>query len=188
MCAAAVPGKQRAPAALPLKKASTPPLRHVLMTVSRMLDLLPAVIMLSRIFSKGAVAVLETAPVTRASGERFHLEETESSSSLLVEQADARWTIARATGTISIGWLENQREETAINAHQHPDSSCSGTCKCSRHEAPSILGSLLHPAVQVRAGVLCGLHAMRQVQPCQAGADPRSAADGEQLKLPMVCR
>ena len=58
-------GKRRAPAALPLKKASTPPLRHVRMTVSRMLDLLPAVIMLSRIFSRGAVAVLETAPATR---------------------------------------------------------------------------------------------------------------------------
>ena len=53
---------RRAPAAFPLKKASTPPLRHVLMMVSRMLLLLPAVIMLSRIFSKGAVAVLDTAP------------------------------------------------------------------------------------------------------------------------------
>ena len=48
------------PAALPLKKASGPPLRQVLSTVSSRLLLL--VIRLSRIFSKGAVAVFDTAP------------------------------------------------------------------------------------------------------------------------------
>ena len=61
------------------------------------------------------------------------------------------------------------------------------TCEGSGHEAPRVLRLPLHPVVQVRPGVLRGLHAVHHVQACQAGTAPSAAAAAEEeLEMPMV--